>query len=157
MACGNTVFYHPPHRISDILRVRDQVRERRCRAVLVMSAPPRPELTADHVAALHHLDLQLRDTRHRLTAAVKDSGTTLTAIFGIGPDSGVVTIGDRCRRSWATGCWPVTCRVHDGACCTARSLLGVGGGLELDHELGWDAAAFLDLITLVLGPVAYLG
>jgi hypothetical protein len=35
-------------------------------------------------------------------------------------------------------------------------LLGVSGGLELDHEFGWDAAAFLDVIALVLGPVAYL-
>jgi transposase len=61
------------------------------------AAPParaRHQLAADHVADLHHLDLQLRDTRHQLAAAVKASGTTLTAIFGIGPVIAATIIGD---------------------------------------------------------------
>jgi hypothetical protein len=35
-------------------------------------------------------------------------------------------------------------------------LSGVGGGLELDDEFGWHAAAFLDVMALAFGPVADL-
>jgi transposase len=58
------------------------------------AARARHQLAADHVTDLRHLDAQLRDTRHRLTAAVKDSGTSLTAIFGIGPVIAATIIGD---------------------------------------------------------------
>ena len=42
-------------------------------------APARAELAAEFLADLRHLDAQLRETRKKLAAAVKASGTTLTA------------------------------------------------------------------------------
>jgi transposase len=45
----------------------------------------RHELAAEFLADLRHLDAQLRDTRKKLTAAVKASGTTVTQVFGVGP------------------------------------------------------------------------
>jgi transposase len=58
------------------------------------AARARHQLAADHVADLRHLDAQLRDTRKQLTAAVRDSGTTLTQIFGVGPVIAATIIGD---------------------------------------------------------------
>jgi Transposase len=48
-------------------------------------AQARAELAAEFLADLRRLDAQLRDTRKKLAAAVKDSGTTLTQVFGVGP------------------------------------------------------------------------
>jgi hypothetical protein len=45
----------------------------------------RCELAAEFLGDLRHLDAQLRDTRKKLAAAVRASGTTLTGIFGVGP------------------------------------------------------------------------
>src|SRR4249920_558777 len=53
-------------------------------------ARARAELAAD----LRRLDAQLRDTRKKLAAAVKDSGTTLTQVFGVGPVVAGTIIGD---------------------------------------------------------------
>jgi hypothetical protein len=42
----------------------------------------RAELAAEFLADLRHVDAQLRDTRKKLAAAVRASGTTLTQVFG---------------------------------------------------------------------------
>jgi transposase len=57
-------------------------------------ARARAELAAEFLADLRHLDAQLRDTRKKLGAAVKDSGTTLTQVFGVGPVVAGTIIGD---------------------------------------------------------------
>jgi transposase len=54
----------------------------------------RAELAAEFLADLRHLDIQLRDTRMKLAAAVKTSGTTLTQVFGVGPVIAGTIIGD---------------------------------------------------------------
>ena len=57
-------------------------------------AGARTELAAEFLADLRRLDAQLRDTRKKLAAAVKASGTSLTQVFGVGP----VDRGHRDRR-----------------------------------------------------------
>ena len=57
-------------------------------------ARARAELAAEFLADLRHLDVQLRETRKKLAAAVKDSGTTLTQVFGVGPVVAGTIIGD---------------------------------------------------------------
>jgi transposase len=54
----------------------------------------RAELAAEFLADLRHLDGQLRDTRKKLAAAVRASGTTLTEVFGVGPVIAGTVIGD---------------------------------------------------------------
>ena len=54
----------------------------------------RAELAAEFLADLRHLDGQLRDTRKKLAAAVRASGTTLTQVFGVGPVVAGTIIGD---------------------------------------------------------------
>ena len=54
----------------------------------------RAELAAEFLADLRHLDGQLRDTRKKLAAAVRASGTTLTQVFGVGPVIAGTVIGD---------------------------------------------------------------
>ena len=54
----------------------------------------RAELAAEFLADLRHLDVQLRDTRKKLAAAVRASGTTLTQVFGVGPVIAGTIIGD---------------------------------------------------------------
>jgi transposase len=48
------------------------------------------QLTSD----MRRLDAQLRDTRKKLAAAVKASGTSVTAVFGTGPVNAGTVIGD---------------------------------------------------------------
>ena len=43
---------------------------------------------------MRHLDAQLRETRKKLAAAVRASGTTVTEIFGVGPVIAGTVIGD---------------------------------------------------------------
>ena len=60
----------------------------------------RAELAAEFLADLRHLDGQLRDTRKKLAAAVRASGTSLTQVFGVGPViAGTITgdVGDVAR------------------------------------------------------------
>jgi transposase len=45
----------------------------------------RHELAGEFLADLRHLDAQLRDTKKKLAAAVRASGTSVTEVFGIGP------------------------------------------------------------------------
>ena len=54
----------------------------------------RAELAAEFLADLRHLDGQLRDTRKKLAAAVRASGTTLTQVFGVGPVIAGTVAGD---------------------------------------------------------------
>jgi transposase len=56
-------------------------------------AQARHDLAAEFVEDLRRLDAQLRDTRKKLTAAVKASGTSLTGIFGVGPVIAATVIG----------------------------------------------------------------
>jgi transposase len=52
------------------------------------------DLAGEHLADLSRLDTQLRDTRKKITAAVRASGTTLTEVFGVGPVVAATVIGD---------------------------------------------------------------
>jgi transposase len=54
----------------------------------------RHQVAADFAADLHHLDAQLRESRHKLAAAVAASRTSLTQIFGVGPVIAAAVIGD---------------------------------------------------------------
>jgi transposase len=54
----------------------------------------RAELAAEFPGDMRRLDAQLRDTRKKLTAAVRASGTTLTEVFGVGPVISGTIIGD---------------------------------------------------------------
>jgi len=54
----------------------------------------RCELAAEFLGDLRHLDAQIRDTRKKLAAAVRASGTTLAEIFGVGPVIAGTVIGD---------------------------------------------------------------
>jgi transposase len=54
----------------------------------------RCELAAEFLGDIRHLDTQLRDTKKKLAAAVRASGTSLTGIFGVGPVIAGTVIGD---------------------------------------------------------------
>jgi transposase len=54
----------------------------------------RAELAAEFLQDIRHLDAQLRDTKKKLAAAVRASGTTLTEIFGVGPVIAGTVVGD---------------------------------------------------------------
>jgi transposase len=57
-------------------------------------ARARYELAADFLEDLRRIDVQMREARKKLTAAVQTSGTTLTEIFGAGPVVAAVVIGE---------------------------------------------------------------
>jgi transposase len=70
-------------------------------AQLLASIPPggavaaaRRELAAQFVADLRGIDAQMRDTKNKLTVAVRAAGTSLTALFGVGPVIAAIVIGD---------------------------------------------------------------
>jgi transposase len=52
------------------------------------------ELAGDFLEDLRRLDGQLAQTKKRLAAAVKASGTTLTDVFGVGPVIAAVVLGE---------------------------------------------------------------
>ena len=54
----------------------------------------RAELAAEFLEDMRRLDAQLRDTRKKLAAAVRASGTTLTEVSGVGPVIAGTIIGD---------------------------------------------------------------
>jgi len=68
--------------------------------ILGSLAPPdavavaRCELAAAHIDDLRRIDAQLRETRNKLAAAVRASGTSLTEVFGVGPVIAAAVIGD---------------------------------------------------------------
>ena len=53
----------------------------------------RCELAAEFLDDLRRIDTQMRDTKKKLTAAVRASGTTTTGIFGVGPVIAAIVIG----------------------------------------------------------------
>jgi hypothetical protein len=55
-------------------------------------AQVRRDLAADFLDDLRRIDTQMRETKKRLTAAVQESGTTLTEIFGVGPVIAAVAV-----------------------------------------------------------------
>jgi len=57
-------------------------------------AQARQDLADGFLDDLRRIDTQMRETRKRLTAAVRASGTTLTEIFGAGPVIAAVVIGE---------------------------------------------------------------
>jgi transposase len=57
-------------------------------------AVARTELAAEFLEDMRRLDAQLRDTRKKLAAAVRASGTTLTDVFGAGPVVAGTITGD---------------------------------------------------------------
>ena len=57
-------------------------------------AAARHELALAQLADLRRIDDQLRQTRAKLTTAVRASGTSLTGIFGVGPVIAATIIGD---------------------------------------------------------------
>jgi len=54
----------------------------------------RRELAGQFLADLRRLDAQRRDTKKKLTAAIRTSGTTVTEVFGVGPAVAAAVIGD---------------------------------------------------------------
>ncbi len=57
-------------------------------------AAARHQLAAEHAADLRQLDDKLRDTRRKISAAVRASGSTLTGLFGVGPVITATVLGD---------------------------------------------------------------
>jgi transposase len=57
-------------------------------------AAARWELAAEHAAGLRGIDAQIRQTRKKIDAAVRATGTSLTGIFGVGPVIAAAVIGD---------------------------------------------------------------
>jgi transposase len=57
-------------------------------------AAARRELAAELLADLRHLDTQLAESKKKLAAAIKASGTSLTGLFGVGPVVAAIVIGD---------------------------------------------------------------
>jgi transposase len=53
----------------------------------------RCELAAEFLEDLRRIDIQMHDTKKRLAAAVRASGTTTTGIFGVGPVIAATVIG----------------------------------------------------------------
>jgi transposase len=54
----------------------------------------RRELAMAFIEDLRRIDAQLRETRNKLTAAVRASGTSMTGLFGVGPVIAATIIGD---------------------------------------------------------------
>jgi transposase len=57
-------------------------------------AAARGELAAAFIDDLRRIDAQLRDTRKKLTAAIRAAGTSVTEVFGVGPVIAAAVIGD---------------------------------------------------------------
>jgi transposase len=57
-------------------------------------AAARCELVAELAEDLSRIDARMRETRKKLDAAVRASGTSLTGLFGVGPVVAAVVIGD---------------------------------------------------------------
>ena len=92
------------------------------------AALARAELAAEFLADLRHLDAQLRDTKKKLAAAVRASGTTLTQVFGVGPVIAGTVIGDVAEVSRFPG------RDHFAA-CNGTAPVEVSSGNRKIHRL----------------------
>ena len=58
------------------------------------SGQPADSWPSEFLADLRRIDVQLRDVKKKLAAAVRASGTTLTEVFGVGPAVAATVIGD---------------------------------------------------------------
>jgi transposase len=88
----------------------------------------RCELAAEFPEDLRRVDAQMRDTRKKLTTAVRASGTTLTEIFGVGP---VIA-------ATVTGCARDVSRFPDRdhfAACNGTAPIGVSSGNRKIYRL----------------------
>ena len=80
--------------------VSKQIRAAAAACILEQARPSgavqaaRHELAAEYLADLRRIDAQRRDTRRKLAAAVRASGTTVTEVFGVGPAVAAAVIGD---------------------------------------------------------------
>ena len=54
----------------------------------------RRELAAELLADLRRLDAQMRESKNKLAAVVRASGTSVTGLFGVGPVVAAIVIGD---------------------------------------------------------------
>ena len=54
----------------------------------------RVELALDHIDDIRRFDRRIDELTAKITAAVKDSGTTLTRIYGIGPLNAALILGE---------------------------------------------------------------
>jgi len=104
------------------------------------TARARCELAAEFLADLRRLDAQIRDTRSRLAAEVRESGSTLTGIFGVGPViaaailgavGDVARFGDRDRFAAYNGTAPI--EVSSGERKIHR--LSLRGNRRLNHAI----------------------
>jgi transposase len=104
------------------------------------AARARCELAAELLTDLRRLDAQIRDTRTKLSAAVRASGTTLTEIFGVGPVIAAAIIGavgdpgrfpDRDRFAAYNGTAPI--EVSSGGRKIHR--LSLRGNRRLNHAI----------------------
>ena len=104
------------------------------------AARARRALAAELLTDLRRLDAQQRDTRTKLAAEVRASGTTLTEIFGVGPVIAAAIIGavgdasrfsDRDRFAACNGTAPI--EVSSGGRKTRR--LSLRGNRRLNHAI----------------------
>ena len=58
------------------------------------AAAARWELAGDFLEDLRRIDVQMAQTKKKLAAAVKASGTTLTEVFGVGPVIAAITLAE---------------------------------------------------------------
>ena len=91
-------------------------------------AQARRDLAGGFLDDLRRIDAQMRETRKRLTAAVRASGTTLTEIFGVGPVIAAAVIGETGDTDRVTG--------RDRfAACNGTAPAGVSSGHRKVHRL----------------------
>ena len=91
-------------------------------------AQARRDLAGGFLDDLRRIDAQMRETRKRLTAAVRATGTTLTEIFGVGPVIAAAVIGETGDTDRVTG--------RDRfAACNGTAPAGVSSGHRKVHRL----------------------
>jgi transposase len=91
-------------------------------------AAARHELAGQFLEDLRRIDAQLRDTKKKLAAAVRASGTSLTKVFGFGPVSTGTVIGG------VTGVTRFPSRDHF-ASCNGTAPAGVSSGNHKIYRL----------------------
>jgi len=91
-------------------------------------AMARAELAAEFLQDLRRLDAQLRQTKKKLAAAVRASGTSLTEVFGVGPVIAGTIIGDITDVSRFPG-------RDNFAACNGTAPIEVSSGNRKTHRL----------------------
>ena len=90
-------------------------------------ARARCELAGDFPGDLRRIDARMREARKKLAAAVQASGTTLTAIFGVGPVVAAVVIGEAGDPARFAGCPGAATAVTATLCTWRRSPRSASG------------------------------